>query len=270
VLTGAALAGCSHSAKVNTAANVTTLPTSSAATPTITPTVRPSSPGTPTESSSPTTSTSPSSPPPSPTLTVLPVMLRPGDDGPAVAAMQQRLIELGYWLPRADGEYGGLTTQAVTALQKAAGLSRDGVFGPKTHAALDRGVRPRVRSTSGHVIEINLARQVLLVVDDGVLRLTLNTSTGSGRTFTHPDGRLDVAVTPRGRFSVTRAVDGWRKSDLGLLWRPRYFNGGIAVHGFASVPPFPASHGCTRVSIQAMNMIWDKDLMPIGTPVWVY
>jgi len=184
--------------------------------------------------------------------------------------MQQRLIDLGYWLPGADGEYGGLTTQAVTALQKAAGLSRDGVFGPKTHAALDRGVRPAARSTSGHVIEINLARQVLLVVDDGVLQLTLNTSTGSGRTFTHPDGRLDVAVTPRGKFTVTRAVDGWRKSDLGLLWRPRYFNGGIAVHGFVSVPPFPASHGCTRVSIQAMNMIWDKDLMPIGTPVWVY
>jgi lipoprotein-anchoring transpeptidase ErfK/SrfK len=117
---------------------------------------------------------------------------------------------------------------------------------------------------------VNKKRQLLMVVDGGQVRLVLNTSTGSGRTFTHPDGREDLAVTPSGHFTVSRQVDGWRKSDLGELWRPKYFNGGIAVHGFTSVPAFPASHGCVRVSLSAMNMLWADGLIPIGTSVWVY
>jgi hypothetical protein len=197
-------------------------------------------------------------------------MLRPGAHGAGVALLQRQLLDAGYWLPDADGEYGALTAQAVLALQKAAGLSRDGVFGPHTRAALLHEVRPKARSTSGHVIEVNKKRQLLMVVDDGRVMLVLNTSTGSGREFTHPDGREDVAVTPRGHFTVSRQVDGWRKSDLGELWRPKYFNGGIAVHGFTSVPAFPASHGCVRVSVSAMNMLWADGLIPIGTSVWVY
>jgi hypothetical protein len=42
------------------------------------------------------------------------------------------------------------------------------------------------------------------------------------------------------------------------------------VHGFTSVPALPASHGCVRVSISAMNMLWADGLIPIGTSVWVY
>jgi lipoprotein-anchoring transpeptidase ErfK/SrfK len=69
---------------------------------------------------------------------------------------------------------------------------------------------------------------------------------------------------------VSRQIDGWRHAPLGLLWRPKYFNGGIAVHGANSVPPYPASHGCARVSIAAMNWLWTNDKIPIDTRVWVY
>lgn len=58
-------------------------------------------------------------------------------------ATQQRLTELGYWLGTPDGHFGALTQQAVFALQKAAGLSRDGSVGPKTAKALADGIRPR-------------------------------------------------------------------------------------------------------------------------------
>ena len=73
-----------------------------------------------------------------------------------------------------------------------------------------------------------------------------------------------------GSFKVSRQIDGWRDAPLGLLWRPKYFNGGIAVHGAYSVPPYAASHGCARLSISAMNWIWSNDKMPIKTKVWVY
>jgi hypothetical protein len=36
------------------------------------------------------------------------------------------------------------------------------------------------------------------------------------------------------------------------------------------VPPYPASHGCARVSITAMNYLWTTGKIPLKTKVWVY
>jgi peptidoglycan hydrolase-like protein with peptidoglycan-binding domain len=195
-------------------------------------------------------------------------VLRPGSKGKAVLAAQKRLAALGYWLGRPDGVYGPATTHAVTALQKVAGLSRDGVLGPKTARALAAGVRPRVATKSGDVVEVDLARQVLLVVHRGKARFVLNASTGSGRYYT-VNGVTKHAVTPKGRYRVFRGVNGWDKGPLGSLYRPRYFNGGIAVHGYPSVPSHPASHGCVRVTLGAMDLLWSSKLLPIGRRVIV-
>ena len=195
--------------------------------------------------------------------------LRPGDSGPAVLALQRQLGSLGYWLGTPDGTYGDLTQQAVVALQKAAGLPRDGVFGPRSAAALARAIRPSAHSASGHVIEINLARQLLLLVTDGHVDTVLDTSTGSGAAYS-VGGSTYIAVTPTGSYRIFRQVDGSDRSPLGVLWRPKYFNGGIAIHGYPDVPPYPASHGCVRVSNAAINWMWAGNLAPIGTSVLVY
>ena len=196
-------------------------------------------------------------------------MLERGDSGPAVAALQGRLGRLGYWLGVADGNFGLTTQQAVYALQKAAGLTADGVYGPKTAAALDKGVLPRARSASGHVIEINLTLDLLMIVNDGKIAAVLNTSTGGGYTYTS-DGVTAVARTPTGQFRIFRSVDGMDVSPLGELWRPRYFYGGYAIHGSDSVPPYPVSHGCVRLSYPAIDWIWAAGQAPIGTGVSVY
>jgi peptidoglycan hydrolase-like protein with peptidoglycan-binding domain len=212
-------------------------------------------------------STPPSSPAPKPKPK--PEKLKSGAKGERVVALQKRLAELGYWNGKADGNFGGRTQQAVYALQKAADLGRDGVVGPKTQRALDKGVRPKARSTSGRVIEISKKRQLLMLVEDGEVTEIFNTSTGSYENYEH-DGRTYLADTPNGRFTVSRQIDGWRNAPLGMLWRPKYFNGGIAVHGANSVPPYPASHGCARLSIAAMNHLWSTDKIPLKTKVWVY
>jgi peptidoglycan hydrolase-like protein with peptidoglycan-binding domain len=204
--------------------------------------------------------------PPQPAV---PATLRTGDKGAAVKALQERLAGLGYWNGTADGEFGSVTRQAVFALQKAAGLTRDGVVGPKTRTALKRGVRPRAKSSGGYVVEINLRRQLLLLVDGGRVKTILNTSTGSNEYYEY-EGERYLAVTPKGRYRAYRQIDGWRNGPLGPLWRPKYFNGGIAVHGAYSVPPYPASHGCARVSVPAMNWIWAAKKLPLTTRVWVY
>ena len=42
------------------------------------------------------------------------------------------------------------------------------------------------------------------------------------------------------------------------------------MHGMTSVPNYPASHGCVRLSVMAMDFIWDAGLVPLGTTVWVH
>ena len=233
-----------------------------------TPTPSPTTTPTPSETATPTPSTTPSSTPtPTPTKKPRTSLIR-GDQGPKVLALQRRLSELGYWLGEPDGTFGSLTQQAVYALQKAAGIGRDGVVGPKTRRALEQGVRPRV-TLPGDGVEIVLERQLLVVVRDGRANTILNTSTGNGEEYTTTSGNRAIATTPRGRFTVYRAVDGPLTNSLGELWRPRFFHGGYAVHGSPNIPPYPASHGCARVSNAAVNMIWVRGLMPVGSRVVV-
>ena len=195
--------------------------------------------------------------------------LGPGATGPAVVALQQRLSALGYWLGTPDGTYGDATQQAVWALQKAAGISRSGVVGPATQEALAAGVLPQPRSTSGYVIEIDLEDDLVMFVTNGRIDEVLNTSTGGGYTYTQ-DGVTAVATTPTGHFSIYRQVNGLVVDSLGSLWRPKFFDAGFALHGDTSVPPEPVSHGCARVSNEAINWIWANNVAPIGTAVWVY
>lgn len=198
-----------------------------------------------------------------------PAVLQYGAEGDAVLALQRRLGELGYWCGTPDAHYGGLTASAVTALQKVAGLVRDGIAGPATSRALAAGARPSASTRSGHVIEIHRDSQVLLVVDSGRVSMTLATCTGSEIPY-ESEGRTWSARTTPGSYHVYFSKEGWDHGPLGDLWRPMFFNGGIAVHGSTSVPPYPASHGCCRLTIPAMDMIIERRLIKIGTAVVVY
>ena len=192
------------------------------------------------------------------------------DRGPAVTALQSRLAELGYWVGPIDGVYGKLTTQAVYAFQKVTGLPVDGEADRATREALFRAERPRPAGGAGDRIEVDKSRQVLFVVRDGAVLWAFNTSTGTEEPYTY-EGEEYLADTPPGRWTITREIDGYRTSNLGRLYRPKYFHpDGIAVHGYTSVPPYPASHGCVRLTNSAMDFLWESGLAPIGHEVWVY
>jgi peptidoglycan hydrolase-like protein with peptidoglycan-binding domain len=185
--------------------------------------------------------------------------LQQGDRGPEVAALQARLTSLGYWLADADGTYGMTTAHAVTAFQKRAGLERDGVAGALTQTALLTAVHPTPQSPAGHHFEVDLASQTMLLVDNGAVEWVFDVSTGAV-----------AGTTPKGEFAVFRQVNGYDHGPLGTLYRPKYFKGGVAIHGLTSVPAYPASHGCVRVVNPAMDFLWESDAVPIGTPVVVY
>ncbi|MDQ4143242.1 MAG: peptidoglycan-binding protein [Actinomycetota bacterium] len=194
---------------------------------------------------------------------------RKGDRGRRVRVLQSRLEELNYWVGGVDGVYGTLTRQAVIAFQKVNGLSPDGVAGPRTRSALDEPQPPQVRSSQqGLVMEVNKPQQILVSVWNGEVSHIWNTSTGTEEHYTY-GGRRYLADTPEGQWEIYRQIDGWRESHLGRLYRPKYFHeDGIAIHGYHRVPAYPASHGCVRVSMEAMDYLWEA--LPIGTLVWVY
>jgi N-acetylmuramoyl-L-alanine amidase len=205
---------------------------------------------------------------PKPRKPAEPAKLRSGSKGPAVEKLQRRLAELGYQVHDVDGQFGPETHHAVVAFQKVNRLGRDGVVGPLTRKALERPRVPGPRSRkAGFHVEADLTLQVVYLVKDGKIQEILDASSGSGQNYT-VDGDVRVAVTPLGSFQIQRKIDAWRKSDLGLLYRPAYFTGGYALHGAPSVPAFPASHGCIRITTTAMDRLFDR--LPVGTPMLVY
>jgi peptidoglycan hydrolase-like protein with peptidoglycan-binding domain len=191
-----------------------------------------------------------------------------GASGSPVLSLQSRLDALGYWVP-VDGTFGATTTQALYALQKAAGIPRTGTFDNATQSALRNGIQPTPRGTDGYGVEVDKARRLLLLVSNGRVVRTFNTSTGNEARYRSGNGWA-VAHTPEGQFRVYTQVNGLRISDLGELWRPKFFTGGYAMHGSPNIPPYPASHGCLRLSNAAINWLWDTNAVPVGTPVYVY
>ena len=213
----------------------------------------------------------------------LPAPLAPagsGAKGDVVAALQQRLLDLGFWIDEADGQYGSVTVQAVMAFQKYYvdfGLKPSGKADQATVDALGAvTVKPFVPPDEPDAVVVDKGRQVLHLLRDGRTLWTLNTSTGSGRDYTEVDQKRGGtvsghALTPEGTFKVYRDhTDGWESGELGQLYRPKYFAGGVAVHGSNSIPNYPASHGCVRISTTAMDWIWANDLMPRGAVVIVH
>jgi lipoprotein-anchoring transpeptidase ErfK/SrfK len=237
-----------------------------------------------------TTTVAPTTTLPTPTTTTVPVdkiPVPPADppivgvgqsDGAETARAEQRLLDLGFWLDAADGDYNLTTSQAVMAFQKFYGLTTDGVLGNETAAALTAVTeRPHGRADAGTLVEIDKGLQVLMFVVDGKTEWLLNASSGSEIAYEEPDqntpGEIQRgdSVTRNGLHDVYRErEEGWWEGDLGSIYRPKYFTGGIAVHGSNHVPDYPASHGCVRVSVPAMDWIWESGIMPLHMPVWVH
>jgi N-acetylmuramoyl-L-alanine amidase len=156
-----------------------------------------------------------------------------GSHGPSVLVLKQRLRELGYALPSVDAGFGYRTYEAVLAFQKVHWLARTGRVGAPEWRRLWRASRPRPRVRRGDYLEVDKSRQVVMEVRDGKVERVIHASTGA------------TGNTPVGTWRVYREVFGW---DW-VLYHPMYFLRGFAIHGYPSVPPWPASHGCVRVPL---------------------
>jgi len=182
---------------------------------------------------------------------------------------EERLAALGYWTGPIDGRWDEVSRQALIAFQKIDGRKATGQPTRRDLTALTRAVPPLPRETGPAHVEVDLARQVLFLVDaTGRVAHILPVSSGSGRTF-HEKGYPEThALTPCGHLEVFSKAAGWKTSPLGEMFNPLYIVGGIAIHGSLDVPAYPASHGCIRVPMFASHQL--PKMVPLKTPVLVY
>ncbi len=160
----------------------------------------------------------------------------PGARGIAVRLLQARLARRGYVVGR-RGLYDDRTARAVMAFRKLTGMSRTFNADEQVFRRLARGEGAfRVRYPShGRHVEADLGRQVLALIDRGKVVRIYPTSSGAS-----------VTPTILGSYRVYMKTPG--TNAKGMV-HSSYFIRGYAIHGFASVPPYPASHGCLRVPV---------------------
>ena len=181
---------------------------------------------------------------------------------------EQLLSNFGYWTGRIDGVQDAGFRHALMAFQKVEGRNRTGRFNIAELTALRNASRPPPLDSGPFHIEVDLARQILFVVEDsGIVTRILPVSTGNGQWFT-AEGWSRQGVTPTGRFRIFRKISGTRRSELGLLYYPNYIVGGIAIHGSTAMTPYPDSHGCIRIPLYASKEFFE--MAPVGTPVIVH
>jgi hypothetical protein len=181
--------------------------------------------------------------------------VKSGSCGKDVKNINKKLLALNLMGQRKSGGkcFDALSIQATMAFQKYAGLGADGVVGPKTRKALDNTKKLRLKKItkkkrSGNYVLISLKKQLLFLVKNNQIDQAFNISSGKPG-YSTPVGEFRVYRKEKMSWSVPYST-----------WMPwaSYFTGGIAVHQSDSVPAYPASHGCIRVSQPFAKLVYKK------------
>jgi L,D-transpeptidase catalytic domain/Putative peptidoglycan binding domain len=178
-----------------------------------------------------------------------------GAHGVRVLLLQRALRSLAYATP-VSGAYDGGTGRAVLAFRKVNGMARNGYASTAVYARLfahQGGFRLRFPRAGTHA-EFDWSRQVLVLAARGRPWRIYHASSGKPST-----------PTVFGRFRFYRKTLG--TNSHGMV-DSSYFFRGYAVHGYAEVPPYAASHGCIRVPIP--NALGIYRAIRIGELIFVY
>lgn len=158
--------------------------------------------------------------------------------------LQRRLAQLHYAVSR-SGVYDDATARAVLAYRKVNGMTRTtDVSKTIFKRLLRRHGAFKVRyPRHGRHVEADLSRQVMALINGRKVYRTYHISSGA-----------PVTPTVTGHFRVYMKAPG--TNAKGMV-HSSFFIRGYAVHGFASVPIYPASHGCLRVPVPDALLIFN-------------
>jgi hypothetical protein len=179
-----------------------------------------------------------------------------GAHGTRVLLLQRGLLALGYAVPL-NGRYDGGTERAVLAYRKVNLLGRNGFASNTVFRRVFAGqgaYRLRHRGPGRKHVEFDWSRQVLVLARNGRPFRTYHVSSGAPATPTV--------------FGTYRFYMKQPGTNAKGMVHSSYFIGGYAIHGYASVPNYPASHGCIRVPIPSALSIFRE--VEIGETIYTY
>lgn len=171
--------------------------------------------------------------------------LRRGECGDVVVGFKKAMREMGYIAN--DGRcYGGKTARGVLAYRKVNDMARSMRAGAglvKKVFSGKGGYTVRHPGAGEHV-EAPLSKQVLVFAKGDKPFAIYPISSGKSST-----------PTVTGHFQFIRQEPGYNSHGMYYSF---YFYGGYAVHGYNSVPDYPASHGCLRTFIADQPEIYNR------------
>jgi len=178
-----------------------------------------------------------------------------GARGTKVVLLQRALLSLGFAVP-VSGYYNAGTSRAVLAFRKTNRMARNGFANGAVYSLVFRH-RGRFKLRfpgAGRHVEFDWSRQVVVLARNGRAWRVYHASSGKPST-----------PTVFGSYRFYSKTPG--TNSHGMV-NSNYFVGGYAIHGYAEVPPFAASHGCIRIPIPNSRQVYDW--IPLGMRIFVY
>jgi L,D-transpeptidase-like protein len=181
--------------------------------------------------------------------------LHQGQCGDVVVGFKKAMRKMGY-IANSGHCFGGKTARGVLAYRKVNGMTRSmragaglvqKAFGGKG------GYKVRYPNAGEHV-EAPLSKQVLVFAKGDKPFAIYPISSGKYST-----------PTVTGHFEFIRQEPGYNSHGMYYSF---YFYGGYAVHGYESVPDYPASHGCLRTFIADQPEIYNRIFF--GEDIWIW
>ncbi len=181
--------------------------------------------------------------------------LHQGQCGKVVVGFKKAMRKMGY-IANSGRCFGGKTGRGVLAYRKVNDMSRSSRAGKGLVKRVFAGRGEyRVRHpNAGEHLEAPLSKQVLVFAKGDKPFAVYPVSSGKSST-----------PTVTGHFTFIRQEPGYNSHGMYYSF---YFYGGYAVHGYESVPDYPASHGCIRTFIADQPEIYDR--INFGESIFVF
>jgi len=181
--------------------------------------------------------------------------LHPGECGRVVKGFKKAMAQMGY--ASGGGQcFNGRLGREVLAYRKVNNMNRS----QKAGAALVKkvfggkgGYHPRYPGAGEHA-EVPLSKQVLVLIKKGKPFAIYPVSTGKPST-----------PTITGHYTFYRQEPGYNSEGMYYSF---YWHNGYAVHGYAEVPDYAASHGCVRTFIADQPRIYEQ--LHYGESIFVF
>jgi hypothetical protein len=181
--------------------------------------------------------------------------LHEGQCSDVVVAFKKAMRKMGY-IANSGRCFGGKTARGVLAYRKVNDMARSFRAGKGLvkRAFAGRGAYRVRHPGAGEHLEAPLSKQVLVFAKGDKPFAVYPVSSGKPST-----------PTVTGHFEFIRTEPGYNAHGMYYSF---YFYGGYAVHGYESVPDYPASHGCIRTFIADQPEIFER--INYGESIFVF